>query len=388
MQRQIIGGGRGRTARLGVIAGAMLWLAGASAAQPVLPDALAQKVEAEQGDSGGAAANEAGSDIVVRGRHDAFQAYLTGLRGQALASGVRAETYDAIIPSLRFLPRVIALDHSQPGGNPASNRPAPIANFAPYAENHVDALRISMGRRRFQGQRAFLAAVEAKTGVSAAIMMAIYGHETGYGSFTGRHDLIESLATLAFDGRRRALFSFELINALILIDRGVPRERLKGSWAGATGYPQFLPSVYLRYAVDGDGDGKADIWTSEADTLASIGNYLEQAGWKRGVPWGVAVRVPPSLDRGTIATRLVSPRCPRVLARHSRWQTIAEWRAMGISMVGNPVPDDGEFATLIEPDGPDKTGYLLTINYRAILDYNCSNFYALSVGLLADAIAN
>jgi membrane-bound lytic murein transglycosylase B len=173
----------------------------------------------------------------------------------------------------------------------------------------------------------------------------------------------------------------------MLIDKGFSRSELKGSWAGATGYPQFLPSTYLRLAVDGDGDGKADIWTSSADALASIAAYLNEAGWKPNTPWGVPAMVPSTFDRDSVKTSLVSPRCPRVHARLSRWLTIAEWKAKGIMVAGFPAPADTELASLIEPDGPGLTAYLLTSNYRVILDYNCSNFYALSVGLLADEVA-
>jgi len=139
--------------------------------------------------------------------------------------------------------------------------------------------------------------------------------------------------------------------------------------------------------LDADGDGRADIWNSEADALAAIGNYLVSGGWKPNVPWGVAVRVPANLDRSTITSRIISPRCPRVHARHSQWRTVGEWRALGIQIMGSNVPANSEMASLLEPDGPGATAYLLTGNYRVILDYNCSNFYALSVGLLADAIA-
>jgi len=166
----------------------------------------------------------------------------------------------------------------------------------------------------------------------------------------------------------------------------VPREKLVGSWAGAFGGPQFLPSVYLRLARDGDGDGMADIWTSEADTLTSIANYFVNAGWRKGQPWGFAVTVPAGLDRAAIANKTVAPRCPRVFDRHSRWKTMAEWRALGIVPQTRAWPGDNVQATLLEPDGPGRTGYLLTGNYRVILDYNCSNFYALSVGLLADEV--
>ncbi|OYW83053.1 MAG: lytic transglycosylase, partial [Sphingobium sp. 32-64-5] len=216
--------------------------------------------------------------------------------------------------------------------------------------------------------------------------IAIWGHETNYGAVTGNFDLPRALASLAYEGRRRELFSAEFIATLQMIDRGVPRSQLKGSWAGATGNPQFLPSVYIRLARDGDGDGRADIWTNEADTLASIANYFGNAGWRAGQPWGFAVAVPGSIDRQAIRNRTVAPRCARVFDRHSGWKSMAEWRALGLIPLDRTWPDDQVQATLLEPDGPGKTGYLLTSNYRVILDYNCSNFYALSVGLLADAV--
>jgi membrane-bound lytic murein transglycosylase B len=145
--------------------------------------------------------------------------------------------------------------------------------------------------------------------------------------------------------------------------------------------------MFLRLGVDADGDGRANIWSSQTDALASIANYLSNAGWKPNVPWGIPVSVPSSFSRAGLSTRLNSPRCPRVHERHSNWRTMAEWRALGLVSQNGRWPADNEFATLIEPDGPGRTAYLLTTNYRAILDYNCSNFYALSVGLLADAVA-
>ncbi len=315
-------------------------------------------------------------------RQSEFAGFIAGLRARAIESGVRPATYDAIAPTLAYDQRVVSLDRAQPGNAVG------VPMFAPYRNKHVNAGLIGIGRSRYQVLRPKLAAVERETGVPESIMMAIYGHETGYGSVTGNFDLIQSLATLAFEGRRRELFVAEYIDALKLIDRGFSRSRLKGSWAGATGYPQFLPSVYLRVARDGDGDGRADIWSSEADALASIGNYFVNAGWRAGQGWGVAVRVPHDLDRTALASRLVSPRCPRVHQRHSKWLTIGEWRRLGIQFVGSQVPADDVLASLLEPDGLDATAYLLTGNYRVILDYNCSNFYGLSVGLLADAITN
>jgi lytic murein transglycosylase len=313
-----------------------------------------------------------------------FQSFLRSIRARALAEGVSAATFDTVTPSLLFDARVVRLDRAQPGVGGSNSFPA----FAPYKAKHVDAKRIGRGRVAYERARPSLSRIEAETGVPESVMVAIWGHETDYGGFTGSFDLARSLASLAYEGRRRELFLPEFIDTLKLIDRGVPRSSLKGSWAGATGYPQFLPSVYLRLARDGDGDGKSDIWTNADDALASIGNYLLNAGWKPGVRWGAAVTVPAGFDRNAVATRLTSPRCPRVFIRHSRWLTVGEWRALGLVQAGGPMPADSEMATLFEPDGPGATAYLLTTNYRPILDYNCSNFYALSVGLLADEVSN
>jgi lytic murein transglycosylase len=315
---------------------------------------------------------------------DPFQSYLAGVRAKAVAGGVAAATVDREFTGLTLNPRVVELDRGQPG-NVLSTSFSP---FAPYRAQHVDAARIGRGRSVYLTQRTRLAAIEADTGVPEAIMVAIWGHETNYGAYTGNFDIVRSLASLAFDGRRRTLFEGELIAALTMIDRGVPRSQLTGSWAGAMGNPQFLPSIYLRVARDGDGDGRADIWSSQPDTLASIANYFVDAGWRRGQPWGVAVAVPAGFDRSAIRNTLVSPRCPRVFQRHSGWRSMAEWRALGLVPQGGSWPADQVQATLMEPDGEGATAYLLTGNYRVILDYNCSNFYALSVGLLADAVAS
>jgi lytic murein transglycosylase len=313
---------------------------------------------------------------------DGFQTYLVQLRSESLAQGVSLATADAIFPTLRFSQRVIDLDRTQPGGPPNT----PIPKFAPYAAQHVDAARIGRGRAKFQALRPLLERVESQTGVPESILVAIWGHETDYGAYTGSFDLANSLATLAYEGRRRSLFASEFIATLKLIDKGIPREKLKGSWAGATGYPQFLPSTYMRYGRDGDGDGRADIWSSDADALASIASYFAAAGWRRGQTWGVPAAVPTALDRTTLANRLAPPRCPRVFERHSQWKTLAEWRSIGVVPLETRGLGDTDLATLLEPDGPGATAYLLTGNYRVILEYNCSNFYALSVGLLADAV--
>jgi len=313
-----------------------------------------------------------------------FEAYKLRLAERARREGIRAATIAANIPALTLYSRVIALDRAQPGG---VNNPNYIPPFAPYRRQHVNASLISRGQSRFAARAAQLAAIERRFGVEASVLMSIYGHETSYGSVTGSFDLLPALATLAYEGRRRALFESEFIAALKLLDRGTPRSRLKGSWAGATGYPQFMPSAVLRLAADGDGDGTANIWGSELDGLASIANYLREAGWKPNVHWGIPVRVPYGFNRQAVASRMVAPRCPQVYKRHSQWRSLREWRALGIVPAGSTRGvGEEEQLSLVEPDGPNATAFLLSTNYRAILDYNCSNFYALAVGLLADEI--
>lgn len=314
-----------------------------------------------------------------------FQSYLDTVAAQARAEGVSQRTIDRVFSGLTPNNRVLELDRDQltSRGSPRSSTGFP--SMANYINRHNSRSRINGGVRTLARLRPLAARIEREYGVPAEILVAIWGHETAYGAVMGSFDLPRSLATLAWDGRRRSLFEPELINVLKMVDQGVSRSQLTGSWAGAFGNGQFLPSVYLRLAVDGDGDGDRDIWNSDADTLASIANYFRDAGWRTGQPWAVRAYVPNSADRSGIENDVTAPVCPRVHARHSRWLTVREWRERGITPRA-PISDD-TLASLFEPDGPAAPGYLLTQNYRVILEYNCSNYYAMSVGLLADEIA-
>ncbi|MBH9538009.1 lytic murein transglycosylase [Novosphingopyxis sp. YJ-S2-01] len=313
-----------------------------------------------------------------------FQAYLTQLRAAALAEGVSAATLDRVLPTLTFSETAIRIDQKASGGGGSGAIPM----FTGSDEQRAIIGKAGPGRDKYRELRPQLDQIERELGVPPGIILAIYGKESNFGSYTGNFDTISALATLAYEGRRRALFEGEAIAALKMVDRGVPRTKLTGSWAGAMGKPQFLPSVYLRLAVDEDRNGFADIWDSEADAMASIANYLVAAGWRADRPWGVAVDAPSGFDRSAYRNRTVPTRCPRVFERHSRWMTLAEWEQLGFRPQAGFWPQDKGriLATLLEPDGPGNTAYLLTGNYRAILDYNCSNFYAMGVGLLADQI--
>jgi lytic murein transglycosylase len=313
----------------------------------------------------------------------AWDTYKIRLATLAMQQGVSQATIQANVPNLTINQQVIELEKTEPVARSSNGV---VGALAPYLNAHVSPTLISRGRSNYSNLYGGLQSIQTKWGVDPAILLAIYGHETSYGLVTGNTDLLQSLASLGYYGRRRDFFESEFIAALKLMDQGVPRWRLRGSWAGATGFPQFMPSVALRLRADGDGDGFSDIWADELDGLASIANYFRDAGWKPNVTWGIPVRVPATLNRAALRTTVAAQRCPQVYGRHSRWLTMREWRALGVIPLGRSLPDN-EMASLLEPDGPNATAYLLTSNYRVILDYNCSNFYAISVGVLADAIA-
>lgn len=311
-----------------------------------------------------------------------FDTYVAQLAARARAEGVSEATVRRMTQGLSPDPRVVRLDRGQPGTPTRRGYPA----MRPYIDKHVNSVRIRGGREVYRQHSANLRMIEQDYGVPPEIIVAIFGHETSYGRITGGFDLSRSLATLAWEGRRRELFADEFIALLQVADRGFAREEMKGSWAGAMGNPQFLPSVYQRLAVDGDGDGRADIFGNRIDTFASIANYFRDAGWRSGQPWGVRASVPRGFDVDAYRSELDAPVCPRVHERHSRWMRVDEWRELGV-IAQSPLPDD-TLVSLFQPDGPGTPAWLLTGNYRVILEYNCSNYYAMSVGLLADEIVN
>ncbi len=310
-----------------------------------------------------------------------FDAYMQILIARSRAEGVSEATLQRMTSGLTPNMRVIELDQSQPGSPQRSGYPA----LQPYLNTHVNPTRIENGQRTFASTRSIGQAVEAQYGVPHEILTAIWGHETNYGSYRGNFDLARSLATLAWEGRRRDLFSNEFVALMKVADKGYSRSELVGSWAGAFGNPQFLPSVYLRLATDGDGDGRANIFTNRADTLASIARYFKDSGWRTGQPWGVRASVPSGFSFDAVDNEVYSPVCDRVHERHSQWKPVSEWRNLGVRPQSYLADD--VMASLFQPDGPGTRAWLLTSNYRVILEYNCSNYYAMSVGLLADEIA-
>ncbi|MGB7371353.1 lytic murein transglycosylase, partial [Erythrobacter sp.] len=230
----------------------------------------------------------------------AFNDYVDRLRTRARAEGVSEATVARMTSGLTPNQTVLRLDSGQPGSPTRRGYPA----MAPYINTHVNPTRISRGQTVYNRDSAALRAASQRFGVPPEIIVAIFGHETNYGTIRGDFDLSRSLATLAWEGRRRELFENEFIALMKVADKGYPRDQLVGSYAGAFGNPQFLPSVYLRLAEDGDGDGRANIFTNRADTYASIANYFRDAGWRTGQPWGVRAAVPRGFDVDAYRTEI------------------------------------------------------------------------------------
>jgi lytic murein transglycosylase len=309
---------------------------------------------------------------------DLFRQWLANdLWPEARTKGISQDTFNAAFAGVK--PNLKLPDLVLPGRKPETPKQQHQAEFrspgAYFAENTVRGIT-SGGRTRAGRHASVLAAIERRTGVPGGVILAIWGRESGFGSAKIPHDAIEVLATKAFLSTRKEMFRREILAALLMVQRGVSRSAMKSSWAGALGQPQFLPSSYLAHAADGDGDGRADIWNSEADTLASIASYLAHFGWVKGRDWGFEVTVPES-----VSCALEGP---------DRGKRISDWAAMGISRVGGkPFPEHEarQEGFLLMPAGRHGPAFIVTPNFYVLKAYNESDLYALFIGHAADRIA-
>lgn len=292
--------------------------------------------------------------------------WLDELRRDALAAGIAAATFDRALGDFSPDPRVIEADQRQPEMK---------LTTAEYLQRVAPPQRIERARRAYAENRAVLDRIARQYGVPARFIVALWGIESDFGRLTGKFPVIRSLATLAHEGRRAAFFRAQLIDALTILDSDhVPPEGLIGSWAGAMGQCQFIPSSFRKYAADGDGDGRRDIWTTRADVFASIANYLRSVGWNNRIGWGRPVRVPSGLDPSLVA----GPRKP-----------LAAWGALGLRTEnGSPLPQANAEAMLVQPDGPGTQAYLVYPNFDTLLDWNRSRSFAIAVGMIADGIGH
>jgi membrane-bound lytic murein transglycosylase B len=306
-----------------------------------------------------------------------FQVWLGRLIDEGVSRGFDRDLVTRALGRLQPLPRVIQADRAQA---------APSPGLAAYLEARLTPALVADGRTQAREHGDLLNRIERRFGVQRRFVVAIWGAETGYGPYTGDVPVFQALATLAWEPRRAEYFRAELFDALRIVQRGhIELASMRGSWAGAMGQPQFMPSSYLKYAIDFDRDGRRDIWTSIPDTLASIANYLRGFAWRNGETWGREVSVPAEVVARIAAQ--VAPRdegCGAVRTLTER-RPLHVWAALGVrSADGAPLPAADIQASLVVTS--ESRAFLVYRNYEAILAYNCSHHYALSVAMLADRL--
>jgi len=295
-----------------------------------------------------------------------FAACTARLKREAQTAGISADVSNDVLDNVQWLERVIELDRQQPEFT---------TTFSDYYGKRVTPARVEKGREMLKEHAELLRSISNRYGVPAHYLVSFWGLETNFGGYLGKMSIPDSLATLACDERRSKFFTGELISAMRIIDAGdVSRESMVGSWAGAMGHVQFMPSAFLRYAVDGDGDGRRDLWGSIPDALASAGNFLATLGWQPGLRWGREVLVPAGFDYAQ-ATRNIK-------------QPLRIWSRAGVTdAFGNRLPDVDLLGSIIVPAGAQGPAFVVYDNFDVIMRWNRSEFYALSVGRLADRIA-
>ncbi len=309
---------------------------------------------------------EEGSVVLVQATSNlAFQRWIDRFRSRARAEGIRDRVFNAAFEGVRYNTEIIQRDRNQSEFN---------KQIWEYLDSAVSETRVRNGRAAYQKHRRLLNEIEARYGVEAEVVTAVWGLESAYGSFRGNEPVIEALATLAFDGRRGRFFESQLIAALKIIQSGdVAPRRMTGSWAGAMGHTQFIPTSYLSYAVDFRGDGKRDIWSDDpTDALASTAAYLKRYGWKKGQPWGVEVVLPRGFDYGQTGERVK--------------KSPSQWAAMGVRDTrGARVPNHGR-ASILLPAGAQGAAFMIFNNFHVIERYNTADAYVIGVGHLSDRI--
>ncbi len=308
---------------------------------------------------------DAALPVVPAMANTGFARWISGFRSRALAQGISARTFDRAFDGVEYDADVISRDRNQ-------------AEFArtlwDYLDSAVSETRIRNGRAALDEYDGVLERIEAKYGVEKEVVTAIWGLESAYGSYRGKTQIVPALATLAYDGRRGPFFEEQLVAALRILQAGDTDPRhLTGSWAGAMGHTQFMPTSFLEYAVDFTGDGRRDIWSEDpTDALASTAAYLARFGWVRGQPWGTEVQLPAGFDY--------------VHAGHADKRPVADWTAMGVrAMDGRPVADHGKAAILV-PAGANGPAFMVFRNFNVIERYNAADSYVIGVGHLSDRL--
>ncbi len=295
---------------------------------------------------------------------DSWHAWLENIKAEALQKGIRQSVLDEAFFNVH--------EPSKTVKSLAHNQPEKRLSYLKYRSSRVDNYRIQIGRQRYNQNRVWIDQIARNYGVDPCFMVSFWGLETSYGSYMGNFPVIQALSTLAYDSNRKDFFRNELFLALKILNEGhVQLAQLKGEWAGASGQPQFLPSSWMKYAVDYDGDGRKDIWSSKKDALASIANYMKQNGWHENQPWAIFVKLPAGFDNSLEGKNIT--------------KSAKDWDDMGVRTTkGEHLPFPNLQTSIIKPYGGPT--FLAYPNYRMILRYNNSIYYAGSIGYLADKI--
>jgi membrane-bound lytic murein transglycosylase B len=325
--------------------------------------------------AGSAVAQELPPPLPIAPVQPLFEEWLSALRSEAAGRGIRPEILDEALAGVQPVEQILERDRSQAEF---------VLDLGAYLKRRLTPTMIRTARTMYSRHRELLERVGRQFGVNPRTVVAVWGLESNFGRFSGVRPTIPALVTLAYDPRRGGMFRNELFSALDILNRGdIELERLKGSWAGALGQPQFMPSSYLQYAVDFDADGRRDIWSSLPDVFASVAFYLQQHGWTAGQTWGREIKIPAAARAraSAVPRRQTGCRAERIMTDP---QPLSAWRRMGLRTVsGGVLPSATTRASLVQSG---TRSFLLYANYDALLAYNCAHTYALSVALLADRL--
>lgn len=308
-----------------------------------------------------------------------FDVYVAALKKEALEKGYDEALVDQALATAKFKKKVISAD---------KNQPEVKETLETYLPKRVPQWKIDRARKLYKENQDVLEKVAKEYGVQARFIVALWGLESNFGKIQGGHSVIASLVTLAFDGRRETMYKNQLWAALDILKEGhITLDKFKGSWAGAMGQTQFMPTSFNAYAVDYNGDGRKDIWTTEEDAFASIANYLKQAGWNDDLTWGRQVKLPEGFDNSNILKRGTKTRSQWLEYWKESERSLADWQAIGVrKMDGSDLPNVDVTAAMVMPDDVNGRMYLAYDNYKALMHWNRSYYFATSVGYLSDRI--
>ena len=308
-----------------------------------------------------------------------FEQYIEQIKQEALSKGFSQQLLDSSFAKVKYHKRAVVADR---------NQPEKVETLDTYLPKRVPKWKVNRARKLYKQHRQLLTEVGEKYGVQPRFIVALWGLETNFGKIMGNYNVVSALSTLAYEGRREAFFKKQLFAALTILDQGhIQIDQMKGSWAGAMGQNQFMPTSFLSYAVDGDGDGKKDIWGNQADVFASMANYLKSEGWNDHLTWGRQVKLPADFDTALAIPKNTGSRKNWLKAWASTEKTLAQWQALGVRRTdGSNLPQVDIKAALVFPDDANGRAYLAYDNYKSLMHWNLSYYFVSSVGHLSDQI--